>query len=88
MPPRRSSRAPRRRRQRGRGIMDFISKAGKFLKDSKLISTVGNALGQAGIPLASQIGSVAGSLGFGRSMVRRRRGGALKLAGGMRRRCR
>ena len=70
----------RGRRMRGRGFMDFISKAGDFLKKSKLISTVGSALGAAGIPFASQIGSVAGSLGFGRR--RHRRGHGLHLAGG------
>ena len=83
MPARRMARGiGRRRRMRGRGIGDFLKRANSFLKSSKLVSTVGNALGAAGIPFASQIGSVAGSLGYGR----RRRGGALRLAGGMRRR--
>ena len=82
MPARRMARGiGRRRRMRGRGIGDFLKRANSFLKSSKLVSTVGNALGAAGIPFASQIGSVAGSLGYGR----RRRGGALRLAGGMRR---
>ena len=84
MPARRMARGiGRRRRMRGRGIGDFLKRANSFLKSSKLVSTVGNALGAAGIPFASQIGSVAGSLGYGR----RRRGGALRLAGaGCRRR--
>ena len=84
MPVRRSHRVHRLRhkRQRGRGFMDWISKAGDFLKSSKLVSTVGNALGSAGVPFASQIGSVAGSLGYGR----RRRGKGLGLAGMGRRR--
>ncbi len=78
MPARRMARGiGRRRRMRGRGIGDFLKRANSFLKSSKLVSTVGNALGAAGIPFASQIGSVAGSLGYGR----RRRGGALRLAG-------
>ena len=68
---------------RGRGFMDFLSKANGFLRNSKLISSVGSALGSAGVPFASQIGSVAGSLGYG---YRRRRGGALRLAGAGRRR--
>ena len=79
MPMKRSVKKVRRvRRQRGKGFMDFISRAGSFLKNSKLISTVANGLGAAGVPLAGQIGSVANSLGFGR----RRRGSGLRLAGG------
>ena len=65
----------RRRRMRGRGFMDF-GKANNFLKTSKLVSTVGNALGAAGVPYASKIGSFAGAAGYGR-----RRGRGLKLAG-------
>ena len=57
--------------------MDFLGKANNFLKNSKLVSTVGSALGAAGIPFASQIGSVAGALGYGR----RYRGYGLNLAG-------
>lgn len=63
---------------RGRGFLDFLGKANNFLKNSKLISSVGSALGAAGIPFASQIGSVAGSLGYG---MRRHRGYGLNLAG-------
>lgn len=86
MPARKMARAPRRRRKmRGRGIMSFLGKANDFLRNSKLVSTVGNALGSAGIPFASQIGNIAGSLGYGRKSAMRRRGGALRLAGGMRR---
>ena len=66
-----------RRRQRGRGFMDFLGKANNFLKSSKLVSTVGNALGAAGVPLAGQIGSVAGRFGYGR----KRMGRGLRLAG-------
>ena len=69
-----------RRRMRGRGLADFLGKANNFLRSSKLVSTIGNALGAAGVPFASQIGSVAGSLGYGRRR-RHRRGGALRLAG-------
>ena len=79
MPTRRKV-AGRRRKMRGRGFADFLSKANNFLKSSKLVSTVGSALGAAGLPFASQIGSVAGSLGYGR------RGRGLRLAGGYRRR--
>lgn len=64
--------------------MDFL--ANNFLKNSKLVSTVGSALGAAGVPFASQIGSVAGALGYGRR-YRGYRGYGLNLAGagGMRR---
>ena len=82
MPMKRSVKKVRRvRRMRGKGFMDFLGKANNFLKSSKLVSTIGSALGSAGIPFASQIGSVAGSLGYGR----RRRGSGLHLAGGRRR---
>ena len=68
---------------RGRGFASFLGKANSFLKNSKLISGVGGALGAMGVPYASQIGSVAGSLGYGRP----RRGSGLRLAGaGYRRR--
>lgn len=82
MPTRRKV-AGRRRKMRGRGFMDFLGKANDFLKNSKLISTVGSALGSAGVPFASQIGSAAGAFGYGR---RRRIGGGLHLAGGYRHR--
>ena len=78
-----------RRRMRGAGFMDFVKKANSFLRDNKVISTIGNALGSIGVPMASNIAGVAGKLGYGR----KRRGGALRLAGmglnpagGMRRR--
>lgn len=58
--------------------MDFLGKANSFLQKSKLVSTLGNALGAAGVPYAGQIGSFAGAAGYGR---RRHRGGALRLAG-------
>lgn len=67
---------------KGRGFMDFIGKANNFLKSSKLVSSIGNALGSAGVPFASKIGSIAGTLGYGR----RRRGRGLNLAGSGRRR--
>ena len=82
MPMKRSVMKVRRvHRMRGKGLMSFLGKANNFLRNSKLVSTIGNSLGAAGVPFASQIGSVAGSLGYGR----RRRGRGLRLAGGMRR---
>lgn len=61
--------------------MDFLKKANRWLRKSKIISKVGRALGDSGIPYASKIGDIAGKLGYGR-----RRGGALRLAGAGRRR--
>ena len=66
-----------RRRHRGRGIMDFLGKAGSFLRDSKLISNTANMIPGIG-PV---VGGIAGLLGFGR----RHRGHGLNLAGGRRR---
>ena len=63
---------------RGRGFADFLSKANGFLKSSNLISTVGSALGAAGVPFASTIGNAAGAFGYGK------RGGGIRLAGGYR----
>ena len=82
MPARRVTRRKlgKRRAMRGRGFMDFLGKANSFLKNSKLISTVGSALGAAGVPYASTIGDAAGAFGYSR------RGRGLRLAGGYRRR--
>ena len=76
--PRKTSQTRRRggRRMKGKGFIDFFKKVGSWFKSNKIISTVGNALGAAGVPYASKIGSVAGSIGLGR-----KRGGALRLAG-------
>ena len=84
MPIRRTRRVHRLRhtRQRGRGFMSFLGKANTFLKNSKLVSSIGSALGQAGVPYASDVAGVASSLGYGR----RRHGKGLGLAGGSRRR--
>ena len=66
---------------KGRGFFDFIKQVGSFLKDTKLVSTIGNALGAVGVPFAGQIGSVAGQLGFGKRRISRR-GGAQNPIGG------
>lgn len=81
-------RAPPRRRARGRrrqgGKFSFgklvkgLSKANNFLRGTKLISRTANALGSAGVPYASQIGSTAGVLGYG---VQRRRRGRGRVGG-------
>ena len=84
MPMKRSTKKVRRvRRMRGGGLMSFLGKANSFLKNLKLISSVGSALGNAGVPYASDIGAAASAFGC------RRSGGGLSLAGsGRRRRCR
>lgn len=46
-------------------LRDFGSKINNFLKQSKIVSTVGKALGTVGVPFASTVGNVASSLGYG-----------------------
>ena len=67
------------KRKAGRGIKDVFNKVNNFLKKSKLVSTVGNALGAAGVPYASAIGATAGSLGYGRRVGRPRKVGRPRL---------
>lgn len=86
-------RITRQRRMQGKGFMDVIKKINNFLKKTKLVSTVGSALGNV-IPIAGTIGRVAGSAGYGRrkkrapkkKLMSSRRGGALSLPGGRLRR--
>ena len=85
--PRKTTRKTRRRRQSGKGFMDFIKKVGSFLHKSKLISTVGNALGTA-FPIAGSIGRAASAVGFGSrrrlvhtKIARRKLGRGTTLAG-------
>ena len=71
------------RRMRGKGkFLDFLKKAGSFLKKHKIISRglkgVAPMLGPKFGPLAGAAGGVAGQLGLGK------RGGALRLAGARR----
>ena len=77
-------RQPVRRRMRGRGLREIVSKIGGFLRKHKIISRGGAALGSmlpgAWGTAARSVGSVAGKLGYGRRM-RRYRGSGLKLAG-------
>lgn len=84
------------RRFRGRGLTEWLSKAGKWIKDNKFVSrglsAVSNILPPGYSTVAKTAGSVAGALGYGR---RRRHirgsgiglaGGSLRLAGGYYRR--
>ena len=70
-----------RRGQRGRGLWHFLKKVGAFLKKSKLVSTIGNTLGAAGVPYAGAIGKAAGVVGYGRHRVK---GMGLRRAGSRR----
>lgn len=55
------------RARRGRGkFTDFLRKANDWLRKTHIVSGVANALGSAGVPYASTVGSVAGKLGYGR----------------------
>jgi hypothetical protein len=73
----------RRRHMRGAGLLDWMKRAGSFIKSNKLVSRGLNALSGVVGPqysgLAKTASGVASSLGYGR---RRVRGGALSLAGG------
>ncbi len=74
----------KRRSMRGRGLGDWLRRAGSFIKDNKLVSRGLSAL--SGVvpaqykPLASGAAGIASQLGLGRR--RRHYGGALSLAGG------
>jgi len=71
----RKRRRGRPRLRRGGGFFSSIgnalSKANDFLRSNKIISTVGNALGNT-IPIAGTIGRAAATLGYGRRRARRR----------------
>lgn len=57
---------------------NLLGKANSFLKRSKLISRMAGRSSHSGIRMA---GNVASALGYGRRFRRKRRGGAIKLAG-------
>ena len=69
-----------RRRMRGRGIGEWLSKANAFLRKTKLVSRVAGLLGSVGLPYAGAIGKAAGVLGYGRR--RHHKGSGLGIAGG------
>jgi len=68
-----------RRRQKGRGLMSFLGKAGNFLQKNQVVSKLANSglLGKYS-GLAGLGGSI---LGMGRRRRRRRCGRGLRLAG-------
>ena len=69
---------PRRRKMRGgkltvRDVVGALKKAHDYVKKNKVISRAANALGSVGVPMASKVGAVASSLGYGNTGGRRRR---------------
>ncbi|HRP37332.1 MAG TPA: hypothetical protein PLS50_06000 [Candidatus Dojkabacteria bacterium] len=69
------------RRRRGAGLLDMLKSAHSFIKNNRVISTVGKALGSVGVPYASAIGNAASSLGYGRRRYVRRRVGRPRIVG-------
>jgi hypothetical protein len=61
-----------------KAMRGLLSKAHSFLKRSRIISRMAGRSSHAGIRTAGQIAS---ALGYGRRFRRKRRGGAIKLAG-------
>ena len=59
-------------------IRNLLGKAHSFLKRSRIISRMAGRSSHSGVRMA---GNVASALGYGRRFRRKRRGGALKLAG-------
>ena len=57
-----------------------LKPVGNFIKDKKIISTVGNALGAVGVPYAGTVGRVAGAVGLGK----KRRKGRMRGSGAVR----
>jgi hypothetical protein len=72
------------KRMRGRGLMDWLRKAGDWVKSNKLVSRglhgISGALPGAYGTIARTAGDAAAHLGWGRR--RRVKGGSLTLAGG------
>ena len=66
-----SRRHHRRKRQRGRGILDFLAPVGNFFKNSRIISSVASMIPN---PIAQTIGVGANMLGLGRPRVQYVRG--------------
>lgn len=59
-------------------MRNLLGKAHSFLKRSRVISRMAGRSSHSGVRMA---GNVASALGYGRRFRRKRRGGALKLAG-------
>lgn len=49
-----------------------LKKVNKFLRDTKILSKIGTALNNAGVPYAGDIGGLADQLGYGRKRAGKR----------------
>ena len=76
--------------ERRQKIVGVLKKINDFLRKTKAISRVANALSSRGVPIAGTVGNIASQLGYGRTRIRsntctrtvtRTRGGGLNLAG-------
>lgn len=71
-----------RRPRRGRGFKDFIKKAGKFIKDHKLLSKAAPLLKYTPLaPAADAIGTAVSQMGYGRRRRRSRSRSRKPVAG-------
>lgn len=72
--------ARRKKIMKGAGLKEMLASANKFLKEKKVISRLGKALGESGIPYvsapAAAVGKIAEESGYGRMM----KGGAKRRA--------
>ena len=86
--PVRKTRALRKRRQTGAGLLSNVWKgiksAVKYLRKSHLISKGANALDSLGVPYAGNVGKISSAIGFGRRRKIKQRGSGLVAAGGSR----
>ena len=60
-----------KRNQKDKGFFDVMKKIGGFLKDTKILSTVGSMIPHAGVQTAARL---AGSVGLGRKGRKGRKG--------------
>ena len=65
----------RKKNLKGKGFFDVIKKIGGFLKDTKILSTVGSMIPHAGVQTAARL---AGSVGLGRKKKRKTQKGGAK----------
>lgn len=60
-----------KRNQKGKGFLDVMKKIGGFLKDTKILSTVGSMIPHAGVQTGARL---LGSVGLGRKGRKGRKG--------------
>jgi len=71
----------KRRKMKGKGVKSLLQRGNKFLKDTKLISSVARKLEQSGVAPnhMKNIANVASSYGYGKKRrTRRMRGRGIK----------